>query len=161
MSGLKNLKGDFDMKICLVGSSGGHLTHLYLLKDILKKHERFWVTFNKVDASSLLKREKTYWCYYPTNRNIKNLIKNTFLAIKVLVKERPDIIISSGAAPAIPFFYIGKLLGCKLIYIEVFDRIDMPTITGKVVYPICDKFIVQWEEQKRFYPKAENLGGII
>ena len=43
----------------------------------------------------------------------------------------------------------------------MFDRIDSPTITGKLVYPICDKFIVQWEEQKRFYPKAENLGGII
>lgn len=149
------------MKICLVGSSGGHLTHLYLLKEIWSKYERFWVTFDKIDASSLLEDEKKYWCYYPTNRNIKNLIKNTFLAIKILFKEKPDFIISSGAAPAIPFFYIGKLLGCKLVYIEVFDRIDSPTITGKLVYPICDKFIVQWEEQKRFYPKAENLGGII
>lgn len=148
------------MKVCLVGSSGGHLTHLYMLKEFWKDKDRFWVTFDKEDARSILENEKVIACYYPTNRNIKNLIKNTFLAIKVLLKERPDLIISSGAAVAVPFFYIGKILGAKLIYIEVFDRIDKPTVTGKLVYPIADKFIVQWEEQKKVYPKAINLGSI-
>lgn len=149
------------MKICLVGSSGGHLTQLHMLKDWWQKSDRFWVTFDKEDSRSLLENERKYWCYYPTNRNIKNLIKNTILAIKILLKEKPDIIISTGAAPAIPFFYIGKLFGAKLIYIEVFDRIELPTITGKVVYPITDKFILQWEEQKKFYPKGEYVGGIL
>lgn len=148
------------MKVCLVGSSGGHLTHLYMLKDFWKDKDRFWVTFDKEDARSILENEKVIPCYYPTNRNIKNLIKNTFLAIRVLLKEKPDLIISSGAAVAVPFFYIGKILGTKLIYIEVFDRIDKPTVTGKLVYPIADKFIVQWEEQKKVYPKAINLGSI-
>lgn len=148
------------IKVCLVGSSGGHLTHLYMLKDFWKDKDRVWVTFNKMDANSILENEKKYYCYYPTNRNIKNLIKNTFLAIKILRKERPDLIISSGAAVAVPFFYIGKLFGAKLIYIEVFDRIDKPTLSGKLVYPIVDKFIVQWEEMKKVYPKAINLGSI-
>ena len=79
---------------------------------------------------------------------------------KVLHSEKPDLIISCGAAPAVPFFYLGKLMGAKLIYIEVFDRIDKPTMTGKMVYPLVDKFIVQWEEQKKVYPKAINLGSI-
>ncbi|MFR0543257.1 UDP-N-acetylglucosamine--LPS N-acetylglucosamine transferase [Limosilactobacillus reuteri] len=148
------------MKISLVGSSGGHLAHLYMLKPFWKNKNRFWVTFNKVDAKSLLKNEQVYNCYFPTNRNIKNLIRNTFLAIKILKKEKPDVIISSGAAVAVPFFYIGKLMGAKLIYIEVFDRINKPTLTGKLVYPIVDKFIVQWEEEKKIYPKAINLGSI-
>ena len=148
------------MKVCLVGSSGGHLTHLYMLKDFWKDKDRFWVTFDKEDARSILENEKVIPCCYPTNRNIKNLIKNTFLAIKVLLKEKPDLIISSGAAVAVPFFYIGKILGAKLIYIEVFDRIDKSTVTGKLVYPIADKFIVQWEEQRKVYPKAINLGSI-
>lgn len=147
-------------KICLVGSSGGHLTHLYMLKQFWKDEDRFWVTFNKEDAQSLLKGEKIYYCYYPTNRNIKNLIKNTFVAINVLMKEKPDILISSGAAVAVPFFYIAKLMRKKLIYIEVFDRIDKPTMTGKLVYPIVDVFVVQWEKMKKVYPKAINLGSI-
>ncbi len=148
------------MKICLVGSSGGHLAHLNMLKPFWKDQERFWVTFDKEDARSILKDEKMYSCHFPTNRNLKNLIKNTFLAIKVLKKEKPNVIISSGAAVAVPFFYIGKLFGAKTVYIEVFDRIDKPTVTGKLVYPVTDKFIVQWEEMKKVYPKAINLGSI-
>ena len=147
-------------KVCLVGSSGGHLTHLYLLKPFWEEKERFWVTFGKDDAKSILEDEKMYECYFPTNRNIKNLIKNTFLAIKIIRKEKPKLIISSGAGVAVPFFYIGKIFGAKTIFIEVFDRIDKPTITGKLVYPVADIFIVQWEEMKKVYPKAINLGGI-
>lgn len=149
-----------DTKFCIVGSSGGHLTHMWMLKDIWSKHDRVWVTFNKVDANSLLKNEKKYYCHFPTNRNIPNLIRNTFLAFKVLIKEKPDVIISSGAAIAIPFFLLGKVFRKKLIYIEVFDRIDKPTISGKFCYRFADKFIVQWEEQLKVYPKAINLGRI-
>lgn len=148
------------IKVCLVGSSGGHLAHLYMLKPFWENKERFWVTFDKEDARSILKDEMVYPCYYPTNRNIKNLFRNTFVALKVLRKEKPDILISSGAAVAVPFFYIGKMMGKKLIFIEVFDRIDKPTMTGRLVYPIVDKFIVQWEEMKKIYPKAVNLGSV-
>lgn len=148
------------IKICLVGSSGGHLTHLYMLKPFWSKFDRFWVTFDKEDAISTLKDEKMYSCYYPTNRSFKALLFNTFLAIKLVLKEKPSIIISSGAAVAVPFFYIGKLFGAKLIYIEVFDRVYKATVTGRLVYPITDKFIVQWDEQKKVYPKAINLGSI-
>lgn len=150
----------YKLKICLVGSSGGHLAHLNLLKDIWKSEERFWVTFDKEDAKSILKEETMYGCYYPTNRNLTNLIKNSYLAYKILKAEKPDVIISSGAAVAVPFFYFGKLFGAKTVYIEVFDRVDKPTLTGKIVYPITDKFIVQWEEMIKVYPKAIFLGGI-
>ena len=153
-------KNKKEIKVCLVGSSGGHLTHLYMLKPFWENKERFWVTFDKADAQSLLEGEKMYPCYFPTNRNIKNLIRNTFLAIKVLRKEKPNLIISSGAAVAVPFFWLGKLFGAKTIYIEVFDRIDKSTLTGKLVYPVTDRFIVQWDEMKEVYKKSENLGSI-
>lgn len=148
------------MKVCLVGSSGGHLTHLYMLKPFWQDQERFWVTFDKADARSILEGETFYPCHYPTNRNLKNLIRNTILAWKILRKEKPDLIVSSGAAVAVPFFYLGKLFGAKTVYIEVFDRIDASTLTGKLVYPVTDKFVVQWEEMKQVYPKAVNLGSI-
>ena len=149
-----------DLKVCLVGSSGGHLTHLYMLKPFWQNKGRFWVTFDKEDARSILKGEKMYPCYFPTNRSLKALIKNTRIAWKILKKEKPDLIISSGAAVAVPFFYLGKLFGAKTIYIEVFDRINKSTVSGKLVYPVTDQFIVQWEEMKQVYPKAINLGSI-
>lgn len=101
------------------------------------------------------------FCHFSKVANlIIKFAKNTFLAFKVLKKEKPDLIISSGAAVAVPFFYVGKLFGAKTVYIEVFDRMDKPTLTGKLVYPITDLFVVQWEEMKKVYPKAINLGGI-
>ncbi len=151
---------DGKLKVCLVGSSGGHLTHLYMLKPFWEGKERFWVTFDKSDANSILQYEIIYHCYYPTNRSLKALLINTKLAWKILRNEKPDLIISSGAAVAVPFFYLGKMLNIKTIYIEVFDRINKPTLTGKIVYPVTDKFIVEWEEMKQVYPKAINLGSI-
>ena len=129
-----------DIKVCLVASSGGHLTHLYKLKPFWQDKQRIWVTFDKEDARSLLENEKFYSAYYPSNRSLKALIINSFRAVKILLKERPHLIISSGAAVAVPFFWIGKLFGAKTIYIEVFDRIDKPTISGKLCYPVADKW---------------------
>ncbi len=151
---------DQKLKLCLVCSSGGHLAHLHLLEPFWKNREHFWVTFDKQDARSILKDQKVYPCYYPTNRNLVNLIRNTFLAVKVLRKEKPDLIISSGAAVAVPFFWIGRLMGCKTIYIEVFDRYTSATLTGRLVYLVTDRFIVQWDEMRKVYPKAVNLGSL-
>ncbi|MDO4978949.1 MAG: PssD/Cps14F family polysaccharide biosynthesis glycosyltransferase [Candidatus Saccharibacteria bacterium] len=153
-------KGLEGKKICLVGSSGGHLAHLYALKPLWGKTDRFWVTFDKEDANSLLEGEKVYHCHFPSNRSLKALRKNTKLAKKVLAKEKPDIIISTGAAAAVPFFYVGRKYGAKTIYIEVLDRVDKPTLTGRFVYRMSDKFIVQWDEMKKVYKKAINLGSI-
>ena len=140
-------------KICMPSSSGGHLTHMWLLKPIWSQAaDRFWVTFDK--------EERVYHCHYPTNRNILNLIKNTALAWKVLRRERPDLIISSGAAVAVPFFLVGKLLGAKCVYVEVFDRVDKPTMTGRMLNGVADLFVVQWPEQLEVYKGAVNLGSI-
>lgn len=147
-------------KVCIPTSSGGHLTHMLLLESIWSAADRFWVTFDKADANARLTGERLYYCHYPTNRNIPNLIKNTVLAFRVLLKERPDLILSSGAAVAVPFFFLGKILGARLIYIEVFDRIDKPTLTGRLVRRISDAFIVQWDEQVKVYPGSINLGPI-
>lgn len=145
-------------KVCLVGSSGGHLTHLYALRDYWILQDRCWVTFQKEDAMSILSNERVYWCHYPTNRNILNLIKNTIIAFRVLKKERPDVIISTGAGAAIPFFWLGHVFGAKTIFIEVYDRIDNPTLTGRIVQRCSDVFIVQWDEMLKHYKKAINIG---
>jgi UDP-N-acetylglucosamine:LPS N-acetylglucosamine transferase len=149
------------MKVCLVSSSGGHLFQLHALKAWWQKVDRFWVTFQKADAASLLGGEKVYRAHGPTTRNIKNLIRNFFLAFRILLKEKPDLIISTGAAVAVPFFYVGKLLGCRLVFIEVYDRVDSPTLTGRLVYPITDAFVLQWPEQKKYYPKGRLIGQLL
>jgi beta-1,4-N-acetylglucosaminyltransferase len=148
-------------KVALVGSSGGHLMHLLILNEFWEKENRFWVTFDKVDARSRLENEKIYFCYHPTNRNLWNLLRNFFLAVKVLRIERPSLILSTGAAVAIPFFYVAKLYGIKTAFLEVYDRIDTPTVTGRLVYPVADYFFIQWEDQRKAYPNATLVGELL
>jgi beta-1,4-N-acetylglucosaminyltransferase len=149
------------MKLGMVCSSGGHLLLLHLLKDFWSQYDRFWVTFKKEDAVSLLEKEKVYWAFFPTNRNFFNLVRNSFVALKVLFKEKPEVIVSTGAGVAIPFFFLGKLLRKKLVFIEAYERIDNPSLTGRLLYPLSDVFILHWEEQKRFYPKGQILGQLL
>lgn len=148
-------------KVCIPTSSGGHLTHMRMLMPVLEKAaDRFWVTFDKEDANTSLVGERVYHCYFPTNRNFPNLVRNSLLAMRILRKEHPDLVISSGAAVAVPFFLLGKIMGAKTVYIEVFDRVDKSTLTGRLVCRLTDLFIVQWPEMLDVYPGSINLGSI-
>ncbi len=148
-------------KVCVPTSSGGHLTHMLMLTPVLDRAaDRFWVTFDKEDANSKLKGERVYHCHFPTNRNVRNTVRNTLLAARVLREERPDLIVSSGAAIAVPFFLLGKLMGAKTVYVEVFDRVDAPTLTGRLVRRFTDLFVVQWPETLAVYPGSVDLGSI-
>lgn len=149
------------MKIGLVTSRGGHLFQLYQLKDWWKNCDRFWITGRGGDVDYLLKKEKVYYGYFPESRNFVNAVRNFFLGIKVLRRESPDLLISCGAGIAPPIFLIGKLLGCKLIFIETYDFIQYPSLSGRLVAPFVDKLLVQLKKQKKFYKKAEYWGATL
>lgn len=148
-------------RVALVGSSGGHLAQLLALRPFYERHDRFWVTFETPDAVSLLANERTYWCHHPTNRNLPNLVRNTLLAWRVLRRERPMLIVSTGAAVAVSFFWLGALLGSKTVFIEVIDRIDQPTLTGRLIRPVASVILLQWPEQQRFYPRGQVVGPLL
>jgi beta-1,4-N-acetylglucosaminyltransferase len=148
-------------RYCLVGSSGGHLLQLWALKPIWGDHDRCWVTFEKEDARSLLEGERVYPAAFPSNRNIPNLLRNFKVAWRVLRRERPDVVISTGAGVAIPFFVLGRLFRTKLVYLEVYDRIDSPTLTGRACQPFAHIFALQWEEQQRFYRRGQVVGKVL
>ncbi len=145
-------------KLGLISSSGGHLFQLYQLKPLWSKYDRFWVTFSGSSTDSILKGEDIHFGFYPESRNILNAIRNTFLALFVLTKEKPDVLISFGAGIAPPFFYIGKLLGMKLVFIEPYDFINEPSLTARFVEPLADLFLVQNENQLSFFKKAKYWG---
>ena len=145
----------------LVGSAGGHLAQLVRLAPWWETCDRTWVTFDKPDAQSLLADEAVIWAYHPTTRNIPNLIRNTFLAIREMRGLRPDVVISTGAAVAVPFFVLAKLMRIPTVYVEVFDRIDSPTLTGRLCRPIATRFCVQWPEQQEHYPGSIVIGPLL
>jgi beta-1,4-N-acetylglucosaminyltransferase len=160
-AGARRAKEPGRLRYCLVGSSGGHLLQLWALRPIWGEHDRCWVTFDKEDAASLLEGERAYAAAFPSNRNIPNLLRNFRIAWRVLRRERPDVIVSTGAGVAIPFFVLGRLFGAKLVYLEVYDRIDSATLTGRACQPFAHIFALQWEEQRRFYPRGQVVGKVL
>ncbi len=148
------------MRVCLVCSAGGHFFELYSLTPLWKQHDCFWVTFKKEDTQCLLREEKVYWAYAPTNRSFRNLIRNTWLAAKILPREKPDIIISTGAGVGVPFLILGRALGIHTLYIESLARIKELSLTGRLVYFVVHHFYVQWPDLARKYRRAFYHGQV-
>ncbi|MFV0459015.1 MAG: PssD/Cps14F family polysaccharide biosynthesis glycosyltransferase [Actinomycetales bacterium] len=144
-----------------VCSSGGHLAQLLPLREWTASHRVRWVTFDTADAMSALAGEDVVVCHYPTTRNIPNLVRNLWLSVRLMRQERPALIVSTGAGVAVPFFVMGRLLGVPTVFIEVFDRIDSATLTGRLVRPFTTRYLVQWDEQKSLYPGAVNVGPLL
>ena len=150
------------MKMCLVCSHGGHLIQMLRLMDAFEGCETFFVTYNS-EITKNLKNAYLIKHYGDKNRYLFLMMINTTLkAFSVLIKEKPDIIVSNGGEIAIPFCYIGKLLGAKIIFIESLSRVTSKSGTGKIVYPIADLFLVQWELLlKKYGKKAKYWGAVI
>jgi UDP-N-acetylglucosamine:LPS N-acetylglucosamine transferase len=144
----------------LVASSGGHLLQLVELRDEWPRHARHWVTFDSPDARSLLAGERTTYAHSPTNRNIPNLVRNVFLAIRLFRRLRPRAVVTTGAGVGVPFCYVGRLFGARVIYIESFSRISEPSLTGRLIYPVAHEFFVQWPQLKRHFSRARYEGAI-
>lgn len=149
------------MKYCLVCSSGGHFLQLYELRNLWEGHKYFWVTFQANDTQFFLKNELKYWAFHPTNRNTKNLINNFILAFKLLKKEKPEVIISTGAGISVPFIYVGRILGIKTVYIESLSRVKKLSMAGMLVYPFVSFFLAQWPELLEKNKKAIFRGNVI
>jgi len=146
-------------KVLFVCSSGGHLAQLLELEHWWKDHDCHWVTFDLPDARSRLGDDFTA-AHYPTTRNLPNALRNLKLALTVMKDFKPDVVISNGAAVAVPFFLEAKRRKIPTVFIEVYDRIDSRTMTGRLVKPIATSFLVQWPEQQQLYKGSTLIGTI-
>lgn len=150
------------MKACFVASSGGHWEELMCIRDIAEEHDTVYVT--EEGGQSRDSTLKKLYCLPQINRRQKDFpwrfLKLLFSAGKIMFREKPDFLITTGALIAFPFCVYAKLMGAKVIYIESFARVHDRSLTGKLVYPIADLFLVQWESLLEVYPKARYVGGI-
>ncbi|WP_270275996.1 PssD/Cps14F family polysaccharide biosynthesis glycosyltransferase [Enterococcus casseliflavus] len=150
-------------KICLISSSGGHYEQLMMLEKLVGNFSIYIIT-EKTEYTS--KETENVNKYYISQLNRKEfffiikIFKVFFQSLVIFLKEKPDIIISTGALSVIPTFMIGKIFKRKLIFIESFAKVKSPTLTGKFIYKFADLFLVQWESMLKVYPKAIFLGNI-
>lgn len=150
------------MKVCFTASSGGHFEQLMMLFPLMAEFNGFVIT-EKTSYSSAKEDLKTFYVPQVNRKELLFSVKILIVflkTIRIFMKEKPDVIISTGALATVPALVLGKAFRKKVIFIESFSKVHSPTITGKIVYKFADVFIVQWEEMKIFYPKAIYAGGI-
>lgn len=147
------------MKIGIISSCGGHLTEVRALYSIYSKYPHFFVINNDI----LIPEDMMLRTYFISHseRDWK-FFTNIIEAFIILWKERPQVLLSTGAGPAVPFALVGRLFfGCRIIFVETITRIIEPSLTGRIMYWLAHDFYYQWQGLERFFPKGRYGGPLI
>lgn len=153
-------------KVLFIASTGGHLNELMQLSPMFLKYDYYIITEKTKSTISFKDKYKGRVSFLIYGTKDKRLIYpfkfvyNCFKSLYLYIKVRPKYIVTTGTHTAVPICYIGKLFGSKIIYIETFANSKTPTLTGKIIHPIADLFIVQWESMKEIYPDSVYGGWI-
>ena len=148
------------MKICIVSSCGGHLTEVRCLSKAYGRYEHFYVLNDK----AILPQEMVGITYFirHSERDL-NFFVNLYEAFAILLREKPNIILSSGAGPIVPFAILTRLFffKTKIIFVETITRVHNPSLTGRIMYFLAHDFYYQWESLKACFPNGKFVGPII
>jgi UDP-N-acetylglucosamine:LPS N-acetylglucosamine transferase len=146
------------MKIALVCSQGGHLTEMLMLMKAFNNHDVFFITYNAPSTTQL-----KYKKYLTENigTSFGRMIKAFIHIFKILKKERPDMLVSTGAEIAIPSIILAKIMRIKTVYIESWCRVKTKSGAGKILYYFSDLFLVQWPELIEIYGKKAIYKGAV
>jgi beta-1,4-N-acetylglucosaminyltransferase len=121
---------------------------------------RVWVTFDTPDVEDVLAGERVHYAYHPTNRNLLNLARNAVLALRLIRRERPAVMVTTGAGLAVPFAYAARLVGIPVIWVEGLGRVTDLSLSARLSAPIVSRLFVQWPELAARVEKAEYAGSL-
>ena len=147
------------LKGCVVSSCGGHLTEVRRLQPAYAKYAHFYVLNDKAILPSDM-QGKTYFIAH-SERDWK-LFLNLWEAFKILRQERPQVILSTGAGPAVPFAVVGRLFfGTKVVFIETITSVRAASLTGRIMHRLAHRFFYQWKPLSAMFPRGEYGGPLL
>lgn len=149
------------MRLVLVCSDGGHLTEMKMLLPAFEGHDYCLVTYRCVRTEALASKERAHLIPF-IGTNLLRMAWAFLKAFDIILKERADVVITTGAEISIPFCWVGKLLSARIVFIETWSRLHTRSFSGPMVYPVADLFLVQWPSMLELYgPKARCEGGVL
>jgi hypothetical protein len=143
-------------RTCWAYSPGGHLAELERATEGIAFTDCFHITFASGREPPAGAR-RVYLVAHP-RRSVWRTLANAARTLAILLRERPALILSTGADVAVPAIVIGKLLRARVVFVETAGSIA-PSLTGRLVYPVADLFIVQWPEKLARFPRAVLASG--
>jgi UDP-N-acetylglucosamine transferase subunit ALG13 len=149
------------VEVLIVCSCGGHLFDALSIAPAWADRSRAWVSFDKADVRSLLSTERVYYAYGPTNRNGPNLLRNVRLAHKVLRDTRPRVVVTTGAGVGVPFAWVARVRGARIVYVECAGRVDRPSLSARLIRPVASRRYAQWPELAKAWKGARYAGNVL
>jgi beta-1,4-N-acetylglucosaminyltransferase len=148
--------------VLLVCTAGGHLLQLWSLREAWEGRPHAWVVASHEgsDVHSLLQGDRVFFAHSPANRSLKNLVRNLLLARRLLGRLKPRVVLTTGAAVAVPFAWVARLRGIRIVYIESLARAERPSLSCRLVAPVADRVYVQWPELLGALPRARYAGTV-
>ena len=158
---MSNTDNQKKLKICLAASAGGHISQLLKLSSSWNGHETFCVTTTEIVRNKLNKLGEVYIVGECNRQHLMRVIAVLVRCIRIVLRERPDVVISTGAAAGCMLCFMGKILGTKVIWIDSITNVERISLSGRMVRYIADLFLVQWPELVRMYKKVEFVGTVV
>jgi UDP-N-acetylglucosamine:LPS N-acetylglucosamine transferase len=149
------------LKICLAASAGGHTSQLLKIKECYESYQTFYVTTTSVVAQQLHKFGKVYVVGESNRQNLLRVIFVLIRCLKIILNERPNVVISTGAAVGCIMCFLSWIFSAKIIWIDSIANVDKLSLSGRMVRCIADLFLVQWPEVVEKYKNVEYAGTII
>ena len=152
-----DLSRDRKMKICMAASAGGHLTQLLNIANAFKNYEVFYVS--TLDS---IAKTRTFYLIGECNREHPfQVILVFFRCIKIILSKRPNVIISTGAAPGYLLCLVGKLFGAKIVWLDSIANTEKLSMSGRMIRPFADLILSQWPDVAAKYKNVEFAGAVI
>jgi len=146
------------MKVCIVSSCGGHLTEVRSFRVAYQEYEHIYV----LDDKAILPEDmhsRTHFISH-SERDWRFAV-NVWEAFRILWRERPDVILSTGAGVVVSFAIVSRLFfRTRIIFIETLTRVGRPSLTGRIMYRLAHDFFYQWESLRSYFPKG-TYGGLV
>jgi UDP-N-acetylglucosamine--N-acetylmuramyl-(pentapeptide) pyrophosphoryl-undecaprenol N-acetylglucosamine transferase len=152
------------MRICLAASGGGHLRQLLDLEPAWASHDTFFVTERTALGESVAKEYRTHFVTHVALGQaklgrpwlmIRSAWRNWIESGAAMRRERPDVIICTGAGAVFGALLWGKLYGAKVVAIETFARFDRPSAFMRIASKFSDELIVQSAPLQRWFQRAK------
>lgn len=149
------------LRVCLVSSAGGHTSQLLELSESWKGSRSCWITTVDVVKEKLAKYGKVYVVGECNRQQPWRVFLVLLRCIHIVLRERPDIVISTGAAAGCIVCFLSKLLGAKIVWIDSITNVYRLSLSGRLVRRIADLFLVQWPELTEKHPGVEYAGAVV
>lgn len=137
------------------------MSQLLKLAETWAGYETFCITTTDVVREKVSAYGKVYVIGECNRKELTKTLKVLVRSLKVVFKERPDVVISTGAAVGCIVCFLAKVIGAKVIWIDSITNVKKPSLSGRIVRYIADLFLVQWPEIAEKYQNVEYKGVVI